>query len=621
MTPTSSTGWSWSPTPSPSPSTRRVTRRGGPPHRWVVWDGGARGARRRSPSSAPRRVVVVLLPDSGRGYLSKIYNDDWMMDFGFIRCDGPCAGDVLASKDGSIPDLVLVTPDETARTAWGLMRELGVSQVVVSVSKEPPLAAKEVSGTLDELSLMDLAFRDPSVLDRPVAEIMSAADPDDRDRRAGAPDRRAPGSSPARPGARRWPSGRGAEPLGPARLPRGEGARLSGAEPGGSGFETRAIHAGQDADAATGAVIVPIRLATTFAQDAVGKHSGLRVRPDGQPHPGGARVSASRRSKGAARGLAFASGMAAEDAVLRALVGPGDHVVIPDDAYGGTFRLVSQGARSDRRRLERRRALVDGRARAAMTDATKVVWVETPTNPTARRSSTSPQWPTSRTSTARCSSSTTPSQRHTCNGRSSSVPTSSCTRPRSTSVVIRTSSADSSRSPTPTWASASRSSRTRSAGCRARSTATSCCAASRRSASGWTGTARTRRPWPRCSTRTPSVARVLYPGLAAHPGHEVAARQMQGFGGMVSFLAAGGEEAAVELVARDEGVHARGVAGCGRVAHRAPGPDDPRLGGRVAAGRRSGARPPLRRDRDARRPPRRPRPGPVIPSFGILGPR
>jgi cystathionine beta-synthase len=121
----------------------------------------------------PDAVVVVLVPDSGRGYLSKIYDDEWMMDFGFIRCDGPCAGDVLAGKHGSIPDLVLVLPDEPARDAFALMRDLGVSQVVVSVSKEPPLAAKEVSGTLDELSLMDLAFRDPAVLDRPVAEIMS----------------------------------------------------------------------------------------------------------------------------------------------------------------------------------------------------------------------------------------------------------------------------------------------------------------------------------------------------------------------------------------------------------------------------------------------------------------
>jgi len=120
-------------------------------------------------------MVVVLLPDSGRGYLSKIYNDEWMMDFGFIRCDGPCAGDVLASKDGSIPDLVLVAPDETARDAWSLMRDLGVSQVVVSISKEPPLAAKEVSGMLDEVSLMERAFRDAAVLDRPVRDVMRPA--------------------------------------------------------------------------------------------------------------------------------------------------------------------------------------------------------------------------------------------------------------------------------------------------------------------------------------------------------------------------------------------------------------------------------------------------------------
>jgi cystathionine beta-synthase len=125
----------------------------------------------------PDDLVVTLIPDSGRGYLSKIFDDAWMMDFGFIRCDGPCAGDVLAGKDGSIPDLVLVTPDEPARDAWNLMRTLGVSQVIVSVSKEAPLAAKEVSGTLDELSLMDLAFRDPAALDRPSGDVMSPAIP------------------------------------------------------------------------------------------------------------------------------------------------------------------------------------------------------------------------------------------------------------------------------------------------------------------------------------------------------------------------------------------------------------------------------------------------------------
>jgi len=130
----------------------------------------------------PEDLVVVLLPDSGRGYISKIFNEEWMMRFGFLRADGPVAGDVLAVKqsahDGAaIPDLVLVTPDEPARHAFALMRDLGVSQVVVSVSKEPPLAAKEVSGTLTELQLMDKAFLDPSVLDRPAGEVMEPALP------------------------------------------------------------------------------------------------------------------------------------------------------------------------------------------------------------------------------------------------------------------------------------------------------------------------------------------------------------------------------------------------------------------------------------------------------------
>ena len=129
----------------------------------------------------PDDLVVVLLPDSGRGYLSKIFNDEWMTSFGFLVDEGPTAGDVLAAKraggEASIPDLVLITPDEPARRGFAMMRELGVSQLVVSVTKELPLAAKEVSGTLSELELMDKAFRDPSVLDRPVAQVMEPAMP------------------------------------------------------------------------------------------------------------------------------------------------------------------------------------------------------------------------------------------------------------------------------------------------------------------------------------------------------------------------------------------------------------------------------------------------------------
>src|SRR4029079_9566613 len=117
-------------------------------------------------------VVVVLIPDSGRGYLSKIYSDAWMSHMGFLRADGPVAGDVLATKGTAIAELVLITPEQPVRDAIALMHQTGVSQLVVSVTTELPLAAKEVTGTLRELELMDLAVRDPVVLDHPIDEIM-----------------------------------------------------------------------------------------------------------------------------------------------------------------------------------------------------------------------------------------------------------------------------------------------------------------------------------------------------------------------------------------------------------------------------------------------------------------
>jgi cystathionine beta-synthase len=125
----------------------------------------------------PDAVVVVLLPDSGRNYLSKIFNDDWMIRFGFLEMPGTTAGDVLAAKDTRITELIVITPDEPARDAVATMRQLGVSQLVVGTTTEQPLAAKEVSGTLSELPLMEKAFHDPSVLERPVREIMEPALP------------------------------------------------------------------------------------------------------------------------------------------------------------------------------------------------------------------------------------------------------------------------------------------------------------------------------------------------------------------------------------------------------------------------------------------------------------
>jgi cystathionine beta-synthase len=130
----------------------------------------------------PDDVVVVLLPDSGRNYLSKIFDDEWMTRYGFLRSAhdggvGVTAGDVLGAKDGSIPDLVVITDDVLARDAFARMRELGVSQLIVAVSTEPPLAAKEISGMVSELPLMDKAFRDDGALDRPVRDLMEPAPP------------------------------------------------------------------------------------------------------------------------------------------------------------------------------------------------------------------------------------------------------------------------------------------------------------------------------------------------------------------------------------------------------------------------------------------------------------
>jgi len=116
-------------------------------------------------------VVVVLIPDSGRGYLSKLYNDEWMADFGFLRAGGQTAGDVLHRKAADLPVLVHVHPDEPVRGVIDVLREYEVSQVPV-LKAELPLAMAEVVGSVQERALMERAFRDPSVLDRPVAEVM-----------------------------------------------------------------------------------------------------------------------------------------------------------------------------------------------------------------------------------------------------------------------------------------------------------------------------------------------------------------------------------------------------------------------------------------------------------------
>jgi cystathionine beta-synthase len=121
-------------------------------------------------------VVVVLIPDSGRGYLSKMYNDAWMADFGFLMTSGQTASGVLAAKRRDLPPLVHVHPEESVRQVIAVLREYDVSQMPV-LKAEPPLAAAEVVGSVADRDLLEGAFRDPSILDRPVGAVMGPSLP------------------------------------------------------------------------------------------------------------------------------------------------------------------------------------------------------------------------------------------------------------------------------------------------------------------------------------------------------------------------------------------------------------------------------------------------------------
>lgn len=149
-----------------------------------------------------------------------------------------------------------------------------------------------------------------------------------------------------------------------------------------AGFSTRAIHAGQDPDPTTGAVVPPIYATSTYKQDGVG---GLRGGYEYSRSANPTRTaleSALAAAEGGAAGFAFASGLAAEDTLLRATLRPGDHVVVPNDAYGGTYRLIARvfgpwGIDHTAVDLSDPDAVLD----AIQPGRTKVVWVETPTNP------------------------------------------------------------------------------------------------------------------------------------------------------------------------------------------------------------------------------------------------
>ncbi len=131
-------------------------------------------ATRVAAEAGPDDVVVVLLPDGGRGYLSKIFDDGWMADYGFLdTSEGePTVGEIFRSKAGDRPELVHVHPHETVGSAIAYLREFGVSQMPV-VRAEPPVMAAEVAGTIDERDLLELLVSGTATVDDAIEGHMS----------------------------------------------------------------------------------------------------------------------------------------------------------------------------------------------------------------------------------------------------------------------------------------------------------------------------------------------------------------------------------------------------------------------------------------------------------------
>ena len=148
------------------------------------------------------------------------------------------------------------------------------------------------------------------------------------------------------------------------------------------GLATRALHVGQGPDPATGAVVVPIHLATTFAQESPGRHKGFEYSRSGNPTRGNLEECLASL-EGATHGLAFASGLAATTAVML-LLEPGDHVVFTEDVYGGTFRLFDKVFRRYGLSFTAVDPTDPDTVAAAITDRTRLVWLESPTNPLLR---------------------------------------------------------------------------------------------------------------------------------------------------------------------------------------------------------------------------------------------
>jgi cystathionine gamma-synthase len=315
------------------------------------------------------------------------------------------------------------------------------------------------------------------------------------------------------------------------------------------GFDTRAIHAGQEPDPATGAVNVPVHLSTTFKQDGVGGlRGGYEYSRSANPTRTALQEALAALEQGTS-GLAFASGLAAEDTLLRTVCEPGSHIVLGGDAYGGTFRLISRvlarwGVEHTPADLNDRDAV-----RAAMRPSTRVIWCETPTNPLLNIADIAALAQVAHDAGARLVVDNTfaspylqqpltlgadvvvHSTTKYLGGHSDVVGGALVTADAELAeqLAYNQNAMGAGAGPFDSWLVL-------------RGIKTLGVRMDRHQANA----ARIAE----FLLGRPDVAAVLYPGLPDHPGHEIAARQMSGFGGMLSFRLTGGEEAALRVCER-----------------------------------------------------------------------
>ncbi|MEE1823908.1 cystathionine gamma-synthase [Streptomyces sp. BE20] len=317
------------------------------------------------------------------------------------------------------------------------------------------------------------------------------------------------------------------------------------------GFETLAIHAGQEADPQTGAVVTPIYQVSTYKQDGVG---GLRGGYEYSRSANPTRTALEEclaALEGGARGLAFASGLAAEDTLLRTILKPGDHIVIPNDAYGGTFRLFAKVLTRWGVEFSVANTQDLSTVREALRPNTRAVWVETPSNPllgitdlaalaeiahgagallVVDNTFASPylQQPIALGADAVVHSTTKYMGGHSDVVGGALVLADAALGEE---VAYHQNAMGAVSGPFDAWLVL-------------RGIKTLGVRMDRHSSNA--------EKVAELLAGHPKVSQVLYPGLPEHPGHDIAAKQMKAFGGMVSFRVHGGEEAAVEVCNRTE---------------------------------------------------------------------